>query len=383
MTSAPSKPSRLPWIVAGVLGCLVVCLLLVVGVTGIYLLFGPGRGPVANFPVSSGTRSPFSLNPTSAPATVAFPTPPPQPTLVIAAPTAVLPGTTAIATPTLPAAPTAVVKAAATAPAAAKGKIAFSVCSANCDQDEGKSVWVMNADGSGLKKIADKASEPTFSPDGSQIAYYHWTDGIFVISADGTGAPGKKIVGDTMVGFIEWSHDGRLIAFSAQPGGKGNIVVDVVSLPDGQDRHNIAIGQSPSWSPDDTQIVFDTCRGNNCGIYKSSSGGGEAIPIINDGGGLPAWSPDGKKIIYQSEIDGQKQIFAINPDGSNKKQLTSGAAAHVSPAWSADGKYIYHRTPEGGSWGIWRMNADGSGPVKLIGDVPPVNGGHERISVSR
>jgi TolB protein len=239
----------------------------------------------------------------------------------------------------------------------------------------------MNADGSGLKKIADKASEPTFSPDGSQIAYYHWSDGIYVVSADGSGAPGKKIVGDTMVGFIEWSHDGRLIAFSAQPGGKGNIVVDVVT-PDGKDRHNVAVGQSPSWSPDDTQLVFDTCRGNDCGIFKGSSGGGDAIPIVIDGGGLPAWSPDGKKIIYQTEIDGQKQVFSINPDGSGKKQLTSGAAMHVSPAWSADGKYIYYRTPEGGSWGIWRMNADGSGPVKLAGDVPPVNAGRERIAIT-
>jgi hypothetical protein len=382
MTST-SKPSRLPWIVAGVLGCLVVCLLLVVVGSVAFVILGPTMGSIANVPVTSITRAPFGLNPTSPAAPVGNQTQAAVTVVLGPPPTAMPTAATSAATPTLPAAPTVVAKAAATATAAPKGKIAFSMCAANCDQDDGKTVWIMNADGSGLKKIADRASEPTFSPDGSQIAYYHWTDGIYVMSADGSGAPGKKIVGDTMVGFIEWSHDGRLIAFSAQPGGKGNIVVDVVSLPDGKDRHNIAVGQSPSWSPDDTELVFDTCRGNNCGIYKGNSGGGEAIPVIADGGGLPAWSPDGKKIAYQAEIDGQKQIYVINPDGSGKKQLTSGAAMHVGPTWSADGQYIYYRSPEGGSWGIWRMNADGSGPVKLIGDVPPVNAGQERIAVTR
>ena len=148
-------------------------------------------------------------------------------------------------------------------------------------------------------------------------------------------------------------NNGRWIAFTRQPGGRGNIVVDVVA-PDGTGQRTVAIGESPSWSPDDTMLAFHTCRNNTCGIYKGSINGGDAIPIVGDDGGLPDWSPDGKRIVYQKEVDGQKQLFLINPDGSGKKQLTSGAAMHVDAAWSPDGAYIYYRATEGGSWGIYR-----------------------------
>ncbi len=385
MTTTPSsKPSRAPWIVAGVLGCLVVCLLLVVVGTVGYVILGPTKGPVANVPVTAVTRAPFGLNPTSAPPTVAFPTSPAQPTIVIALPTSV-PAATAVVTPTLPSAPTATAKVAATATAVPKGKIAFSRDEG--ERPEDKSIWIMNVDGTGAKKVIDRASSPSISPDGTKIAYFHYEDGIFVANIDGSDA--KKVVGDTYTRYLEWSHDGRLIAFTSRPGGSGNASVDVAppdgtALKDSANRRSISVGFGPSWSPDDTQVVFNTCQGNTCGIYKSSSApGSEAVPVIGDGGGLPSWSPDGKKILYQTEIDGQKQLFLINPDGSGKKQLTSGAVMHVSAAWSLDGNYIYYRSPEAGSWGIWRINSDGSNPVKLIDNMPPVDWPYERLAVGK
>ena len=226
-------------------------------------------------------------------------------------------------------------------------------------------------------RSSKRQTSPTFSPDGTKIAYYSIRDGIFVANADGTDQ--RRILGDTYTWSIEWSHDGRWIALSSAPGGQGNILIDVV-LPDGTalkdpaGRRNVTIGESPSWSPDDTQIVFHTCRGSTCGIYRSSSApGSEARPIIGDDGGLPAWSPDGKRVVYQKEQDGQKQLFVMNIDGTGKKQLTSGAALHVGAEWSKDGNYIYYRSPEGGAWGIWRMRSDGSNPVKLLDNVPPFN----------
>ena len=111
--------------------------------------------------------------------------------------------------------------------------------------------------------------------------------------------------------------------------------------------------------------------------------GGDAIPIVGDDGGLPAWSPDGKQIVYQKEVDGQKQLFLIAPDGSGKKQITSGPSMHVDANWSPDGRYIFYRSPEGGTWAIWRMNTDGSNRVKLLDNVAPVNWPYERLSISR
>ncbi len=383
MSAAPESPksSRTPWIIAGVLGCLVICLAVAVLAIGGYVLFAQPT-PVARVaPTNVPFPTPASTQPTLPPApqaTATLPTPSGgQPTLPPATQSSGGQPTLPPTAPTQPPAPPPTTK-----PAAPTGKIAFSVTQGSRPEDQ--YIWIMNTDGSGAKQILQRASGPTFSPDGKQIAYYHWTDGIFVVNADGSGAPGKKIVGDTNVGFIDWSHDGRWIAFSTQPGGQGNISIDAVA-PDGTGRRHITVGKSPSWSPDDTTIAMDSCdMANHCGIYKTSSaGGGGMTTVVADGGGLPDWSPDAKRIVYQTSIDGTAQLVVINADGTGKKQLTQGASMHVDAVWSPDGNFIFYRSPESGTWGIWRMNADGSNPVKLIDNVAPVTWPFERLAVTK
>ena len=413
MSTAPEslKPNRTPWIIAGVLGCLVICLLVAILAGGAYIFVGQSKPTqvVQSAPTVAAQTLP-TVTPVLVPTIAAVPTAPlvAQPTQTSAQPTTLPPAqqtavssqpaltpvtqtavssqpvlTPVTQTPLAPAASSTPTKA-----AAPSGKIAFSKCDGNCDTDGQKTVWVMNADGTNAKKILDRASEPTWSPDGTKIAYYHWTDGIFVANADGSNP--LKVVGDTLVGYLDWSHDGRLIAFAARPGGQGNIAVNVVppdgsALKDSNARRYISVGNSPAWSPDDTMFAIDSCdTANHCGIFKVTSGGGGAIiAVVTDGGGAPVWSPDGKKIVYQADIDGQKQLVIIGPDGSGKTQLTQGPSMHVDAGWSSDGNFIFYRSPESGTWAIWRMNSDGSNRVKLIDNVGPVDFAHERLAVSR
>lgn len=261
-------------------------------------------------------------------------------------------------------------------------RIAFSVERGGHPED--KAVWVMNADGSGLKLLFKNASSPAFSPDNSLIAYYHWHEGIFVANADGTNP--RKILGEKNAKYLAWSNDGKWIAFSSQPIGDRTVLVNLdVIRPDGSGRRTIVFGGTqPSWSPDDKQLVFATCRGSDCGIYRASSAGGDAgTPITSDLGTNPAWSPRGNQIVYQADVDGVKHLFVVNVDGTGKRQLTWGPNPRVGAQWSPDGTAIYYRVLEEGMWSIWRMNADGSNPVRLISDVPPVDWAYERLALSR
>ena len=327
------KQKRTPALVAVLAGLVLVLCLLLAGVGAWYLTLGPG---------ASQQKVGIAVPPGSAPTT---------------------PG--------------------ASSAASTQGvKIAFSVYTG--DSPEGHSIWIMNADGSNAKQLIPTASSPAFSPDGKLIAYYHYTDGIYVANADGTGA--HKILGETNAKYLAWSHGGKWIAFASKPNANkdsGNINIDAIRV-DGSQRRTIVIGGSmPSWSPNDQQIAFADCRGSDCGILRAGSlGGDEGTLIVKELGTDPAWSPDGNRMVYQADVDSVKQLFVVNVDGTGKKQLTSGTAPHVDAAWSPDGNTIFYRSSQSGDWGIWKMNADGSGQVKLIGNVEPVDWAYERLAVA-
>ena len=88
-----------------------------------------------------------------------------------------------------------------------------------------------------------------------------------------------------------------------------------------------------------------------------------ALTGISSDTGLPpwpVWSPDGKRIAFTSNRDGNDEIYVMNPDGSNVKRLTNNDADDEWPSWSPDGKRLAFQSFRDGNWEIYVMNADGS-----------------------
>lgn len=367
--SESARPSRAPWIIAGVVGCLVLCFGLAVLVVGGYFVFGQ----TTSRPLPVLTPFTFAVTEVPSPTPIALATL--LPTATSASPIALASVTP---TSTIAAAPIATPRPVASPTSAQpRGKIAFSVSRGDTPPD--KLVYVMNLDGTGAHQVLDRASSPAWSPDGSRIFYYHWEDGIFVANADGTNQ--KKLIGESNAKFLELSHDGRWIAWTVQPSQSAPKNIDAV-LTDGTGRRPIVNGGSlPSWSPGDDQVVYHSCRETMCGLFKVNSAGGDGVLFTSDVGASPAWSPNGQRIVYTIEVNGIKQLFLINANGTSKKQLTHTNAHHVGAQWSPDGNFIFYRSPEGGSWAIWRMTADGANPVKLIDNVPPTDEAFEKLAV--
>lgn len=79
----------------------------------------------------------------------------------------------------------------------------------------------------------------------------------------------------------------------------------------------------------------------------------------------PVLSPDGKRIAFVSDRDGNREIYVMGIDGSNPVNLTRHAAEDWTPAWSPNGRYIAFASFRDGNWELYIMNADGSKPTRI------------------
>lgn len=73
----------------------------------------------------------------------------------------------------------------------------------------------------------------------------------------------------------------------------------------------------------------------------------------------PCWSPDGKKIAFVSERDGNREIYVMDADGANLRNLTNNPASDDYPRWSSDGKKIYFTSYRGGKRWLYTIDAHG------------------------
>lgn len=276
-----------------------------------------------------------------------------------------------------------VVAAPAPASGATNGSIAFT-----SDRDGDDEIYVVNPDGSGATNLTQSAAttdqQPAWSPDGRRIAFVRddpddgrWD--IFVMNRDGSGqtqlTDGFYLSDDT---DPAWSPDGSEIAFASTRPFNDSWQIWVMKA-DGTNLRRLTTswGTQPAWSPDGTQIAY----------VSFEPGGTEAVYVMNaDGSGqhrvtaasdhperAPAWSPDGQRILFGRYTEDWRtsnahELFAIAPDGSGERELTSGGAYNGPASWSPDGtKIVLQRffgifgTPE-----LYVMNADGSGVAPLV-----------------
>lgn len=245
-----------------------------------------------------------------------------------------------------------------------------------------KEIFVSNYDGTNLQQITKDGAivlSPAWSSDGLKLAFTSYRDGrpqIYLYSF-----LTKKLVRLTHskeAGFsgAAWSPDGKLLAFSETDKGKTHIVTARVA--DGGGKSVLVQGSGlevePSYSSDGKFVSFTSGRFGRPHIFVRNLASGKDTRITFAGwyNTSATWRYDDKKLVfaaYDRDID-RYDIMIVNPDGTQMERLTLKQGDNEKPAWSPDGRMILFQSNRAGAgkrreYGLYQMNKDGGSQRKL------------------
>jgi len=277
---------------------------------------------------------------------------------------------------------------------------------------------LVRPDGNGRHRLETgldgQQEHPDWSPDGSRIAFDHWTSDpaasgrdlidIWTVAADGSDA--KRAAGCELpcfqLAYPAWSPDGRQLAvarYDEQVGGNwGPSAIEVIDVATGARRvvHESADGSTayynPRWSPDGSRIVFgletytDATEATfvSAALAVVAADGSDATPRIITPPGVeawePDWHPDGSRIVFRTHFDPSDSadrtkptdLFTIQPDGTGLTAVTSfglGNQRAIEPTWTPDGSGLVFTLVDGFGAGqipaVALVDADGGNVSRL------------------
>ncbi len=246
------------------------------------------------------------------------------------------------------------------------------------NRDGNYEIYSMCADGSNQTRLTDNSSadwQPDWSADGSRIVFSSQRDEnfqIYVMNADGTGQTRltNNLAEDSQP---RWSPDGTKIVFTSTRDGVSNKEIYLMNA-DGTNQCRLTNesndDSSPSWSPDGTKIIFNSARTGNSQIYVMNVDGSNVVRITDnvDSDTSAAWSSVGK-IAYMKYKFTSYEIYTSYTFGTDHVRVTYIDGWSSNPRWSPDGKRMVFESNKDGNRELYIMNENGLISVRLTNNT--------------
>jgi Tol biopolymer transport system component/DNA-binding winged helix-turn-helix (wHTH) protein len=142
------------------------------------------------------------------------------------------------------------------------------------------------------------------------------------------------------------------------------------------------------YSPDGKRIAFESNRTGNHEIWMCNADGSKPVLLTafrKAWAGSPRWAPDGRKIAFDCNAAGNLDIYVISAQGGKATRLTTDESNDFRPSWSRDGKWIYYCSTRTGHGQIWKVPSNGGAQSKSrdTADTWPSNRWMVSISITR
>ena len=240
-------------------------------------------------------------------------------------------------------------------------------------------IYVMRASGGSPRRVTFDnrlLSGIAWMPDSKELIFSSnrggasW--GLWRVPADGGGAPERLSIGSERAYMPSVSLRGNRLAYAS---GSWNENIWRVPVADGhrggKPEKLISSSMSeegPQYSPDGKRIAFQSTRSGSFEIWRADADGSNLVQLTSFGGpltGTPRWSPDGTHISFDSRPGPHPNVYVVSADGGPPRRFVNDSADEGVASWSHDGHWLYYASNRTGAWQIWKRTLDGGEPVQV------------------